>query len=264
MKKPILLTTLFLALAACGQNPNRPAAHNNSPDAETADDSETATPDNARHLTDAEKMKYDVDGAQLGASYAAIRSIWVRSHPRYHVETKTDWIEGLGSYVREMRVESASNDDAFEAYFSSPASGNRAFFLSHTLQDVGTGKSIDRKASEALVASKFGDASFANAPNTYGGEIVGRDGKLIEGCEQFQFPDKLDVENPGQNHAQCGLTALATITGDNESTADSVTLQETDFGLLAKLEKDEATGLDKVRENVGRTNLKHAVKPAAL
>ncbi|MEO7679413.1 MAG: hypothetical protein ABIS14_01800 [Sphingomonas sp.] len=215
-------------------------------------------------MRDADRVRFDVDDARLGMSFAEVEKVWREKHPGYLLEKKSEWVEGLGSYVVSVRYADASGADTLAATFSSPASGNRAYFLSHTLQDMAVGKPIDRKAATAVVLRKFGGKILIQTPNIFGGEIVGPDGKLRNGCNDFRFPDAGDLKSADQKYEKCGLTALASITGDNESTADAVLLQITDFGLLARLAKDEANGLRRNREAVGKSHLKTSVKPTSL
>lgn len=163
-----------------------------------------------------------------------------------------------------MRIAAPGGEDALTATFTSSASGNRAYYLSHTLQDMAVGKPIDRKVSTALVMRKFGSTALIDGPNIYGGDVVGSDDQLQDGCADFKFPDKSSLSHPDARYEKCGLTALASITGDNETTADAVELQVTDFHLLAKLAKDEADGLQRQREIVGRSKASVTAKPTAL
>jgi hypothetical protein len=265
MKNTVLTSLAVLAVAGCGSGSSKPDSPA-TPDAVAtlAGRGPADANDKRRNLTDEQKSNYDVEGVRLGDSYATIKAIWSKAHPNYQVEKKTGYNSELGgTYVTMLRLSTGSASEVLEAAFSSPASGNRAIYLKHILQESDS-TPIDRKAVEAVIASKFGDTAFQDAPNIYGGEIVGRDGQLVDGCANFRFPDKADWENPGANHAQCGLTALATIDSDNASTVGSVELQVTDFALLAKLEQTEHDVRLKALEDSAKARLSGAVKPATL
>jgi len=254
----LCFASTLLALAACGpsQQPGGGSSVNTA-EAHPAGGRTTA-------LTDADRARFDVEGVRLGMSYADVRAAWHKAHPAYRITETTGWIEGLGTYVESLRIAAPDGEDALTATFTSSASGNRAYYLSHTLQDMAVGKPIDRKVSSALVMRKFGSTALIDGPNIYGGDVVGNDGHLQDGCADFKFPDGSTLNKPDASHEKCGLTALASITGDNETTADAVELQVTDFHLLAKLAKDEADGLQRQREIVGRSKEWVTAKPTAL
>ncbi len=233
----LCFASMLLALTACGPT--------QQPGGESAVNTAEANPAGGTGLTDADRARFDVDGARLGMSYADVRAAWHKAHPAYRISEKTGWTEGLETFVESLRVAAPGGEDALTATFTSSASGNRAYYLSHTLQDMAVGKPIDRRVSTTQVMRKFGDTALVDGPNIYGGEVVANDVQLRDGCAGFKFPDKSSLSHPDARYEKCGLTALASITGDNETTADAVELQVTDFHLLAKLAKDEADGLQR-------------------
>lgn len=256
-------TTACILLSACGSSELSDDQRNPSVQTTSAGEPSSVGEKISHPLSDLQKMQFDISGAYLGDSFAAVKKAWMRSHSNFRVETKTDWMNGVGTFVTDLHLSSSSGDDTFEARFTSPLSGNRVFYLSHTLQDMGNGRPLNRKVTEELISKKFGNSAFKEGPNTYGGEIVGPDHALIGGCVDFEFPETVDSAD-AERRAHCGLTALATILSDNSSTAEAVTLQLTDFALLNQLAKHEAIEAQRNLEKTGRNALKNAVEPDPL
>jgi hypothetical protein len=253
MKRALLAATLLCGLTACG--PRQPAA---SAPTEAPNDAPTGP---ARLLSAADKAKYDIDGALLGMSYAEIASIWRKRHPGYKIELTKGRGPGGRNYIQAIRLATASGDDAFEASFSGPISGNRAFYLKHSMENMGT--PIDRKAVMNAIMAKLGGKTVDAGVNHYGGEIVGSDGKLIDACRNFKFSTRMN-ETADKNDPDCGLAALATVVGDTDALADAATLQIIDFRLLAQLEQEEAAGEKKAADADAAAALPHARKPSSF
>src|SRR3954462_6889148 len=118
---------LILALAACSPQPSSDRARSGNDDQTAAPVSNVVTA-----MSDADRARFDVDDVRLGMTFSDVEKAWRQKHPGYKLEKKSEWVEGLGSYVVSVRYADASGADALAAAFSSPASGNRAYFLSHT------------------------------------------------------------------------------------------------------------------------------------
>jgi hypothetical protein len=89
----LCFASMLLALTACGptQQPGG-ASSVNTAEVNPAGGQTAA-------LTDTDRARFDVEGARLGMAYADVRAAWHKAHPAYRISEKTEWIEGLGSYV---------------------------------------------------------------------------------------------------------------------------------------------------------------------